>query len=40
MLGGCVEGMVPDHVARAMKKKFEAPGNPGEDAVNIVSLRD
>lgn len=40
MLGGCVDGMVPEHVARAMKKKFDLPGNPGEDTVSLVSLRD
>jgi pantetheine-phosphate adenylyltransferase len=40
MLGGCVEGMVPPHVARAMRTKFEDPGNRGEAHVRLVSLRD
>ena len=40
MLGGCVEGMVPDHVARAIKARFDAPGNEGESRVSLVSLRD
>jgi pantetheine-phosphate adenylyltransferase len=40
MLGGCVEGMVPDHVARAIKARFDIPGNEGENNVSLVSLRD
>ena len=40
MLGGCVEGMVPPHVAAAMWAKFEGPGNEGGDHVRLVSLRD
>jgi pantetheine-phosphate adenylyltransferase len=40
MLGGCVDGMVPAHVSAAMKAKFNAPGNEGERAVKLVSLRD
>ncbi|MBN1660029.1 MAG: pantetheine-phosphate adenylyltransferase [Anaerolineae bacterium] len=40
MLGGCVEGMVPDHVAQAIKARFDAPGNEGENKVSLVSLRD
>ena len=40
MLGGCVTGMVPPHVAEAMRAKFEASGSEGEHAVRLVSLRD
>jgi pantetheine-phosphate adenylyltransferase len=40
MLGGCVKGMVPDHVASAMEAKFATPGGCGEDSVKLVSLRD
>jgi pantetheine-phosphate adenylyltransferase len=40
MLGGCVDGMVPPHVAEAMQAKFEAPGDEGNASVRIVSLRD
>ena len=40
MLGGCVDGMVPPHVAKAMQAKFEGPGSDGEDKVRLVSLRD
>jgi pantetheine-phosphate adenylyltransferase len=40
MLGGCVEGMVPPHVAQAMRRKFAEPGNAGESRVKLVSLRD
>jgi len=40
MLGGCVEGMVPDHVAQAMRRKFETPGGCGDETVKLVSLRD
>lgn len=39
MLGGCVSGMVPPHVAEAMQAKFTGPGGQ-EDAVRLVSLRD
>lgn len=39
MLGGCVEGMVPDHVAKAMDAKFSGLGN-NADRVRLVSLRD
>jgi len=39
MLGGCVEGMVPDHVAQAMQARFEASG-ASQDQVRLVSLRD
>lgn len=40
MLGGCVEGMVPAHVARAIVAKFDEPGGSGQAAVRLVSLRD
>jgi len=40
MLGGCVNGMVPDHVAQAIEAKFDEPGCEGQAAVNLVSLRD
>lgn len=40
MLGGCVDGMVPPHVARALKSRFSASNSPGADSVRLVSLRD
>jgi pantetheine-phosphate adenylyltransferase len=40
MLGGCVSGMVPSHVAEAMAAKFERPGNRSEEQIRLVSLRD
>lgn len=40
MLGGCVNGMVPPHVAEALQAKFAGPGNEGEARVGLVSLRD
>ena len=40
MLGGCVVGMVPSHVAEAIQAKFAEPGNEGESQVRLVSLRD
>ena len=40
MLGGCLDGMVPPHVAKALTAKFATPGNQGEDTVRLVSLRD
>jgi len=40
MLGGCVDGMVPLHVAKALGEKFSGPGNDGEAHVRLVSLRD
>jgi pantetheine-phosphate adenylyltransferase len=40
MLGGCVDGMVPSHVARAIEAKFDEPGREGQPAVKLVSLRD
>lgn len=40
MLGGCVDGMVPSHVADALRAKFEVPGSQGADSVKLISLRD
>ena len=40
MLGGCVDGMVPAHVARALQARFRAPGDEAMDSVKLVSLRD
>jgi pantetheine-phosphate adenylyltransferase len=40
MLGGCVTGLVPPHVAVAMQAKFEKPGNRQEEHIKLVSLRD
>jgi pantetheine-phosphate adenylyltransferase len=40
MLGGCVDGMVPSHVADALQAKFRVPGNDEADVVRLVSLRD
>jgi pantetheine-phosphate adenylyltransferase len=39
MLGGCVDGMVPDQVAKAMEAKFSGLGE-NADRVRLVSLRD
>jgi pantetheine-phosphate adenylyltransferase len=40
MLGGCVDNMVPAHVARAMRTKFDGDGNDTDDTVGLISLRD
>ncbi len=40
MLGGCVDSMVPPHVAVAMSAKFEGPASADEENVKLVSLRD
>jgi pantetheine-phosphate adenylyltransferase len=40
MLGGCVDGMVPPHVAQALQSRFMAPDGTGADSVRLVSLRD
>ncbi|MFC2029515.1 pantetheine-phosphate adenylyltransferase [Chloroflexota bacterium] len=40
MLGGCVEGMVPPHVAAAMQAKFEREDEQAGERVRLVSLRD
>jgi pantetheine-phosphate adenylyltransferase len=40
MLGGCVTGMVPTHVAAALEAKFSSPTIAGEAQVGLISLRD
>lgn len=40
MVGGCVDKMVPAHVAAALKEKFHSLGANAGDKVRIVSLRD
>jgi pantetheine-phosphate adenylyltransferase len=40
MLGGCVDGMVPPHVAQAMEAKLLEPDPEGNRSVRLVSLRD
>lgn len=40
MLEGCVDGMVPAHVAGALQAKFGIPDGKAADAVKLVSLRD
>jgi pantetheine-phosphate adenylyltransferase len=40
MLGGCVTGLVPAHVADALKARFEDSGNQQEAQIRLVSLRD
>jgi len=40
MLDGCVDGMVPPHVAEAIRTKLEGPDSQGEQQVKLVSLRD
>jgi pantetheine-phosphate adenylyltransferase len=40
MLRGCVEGMVPSHVAAAMQAKFDREDEKAGDRVRLVSLRD
>ena len=40
MLGGCVDGMVPPPVAKAMEAKFAELDPEGERSVKLVSLRD
>ena len=40
MAGGCIDSMVPTHVAAALKREFEGLGEKGNDKVQIVSLRD
>ena len=39
-LGGDVSGMVPSHVAEALKARFSELGEDGPNAVPVVSLRD
>jgi len=40
MVGGCVDKMVPPHVAVALKERFHSLGANAGDKVRIVSLRD
>ena len=40
LVGGCVDQMVPAHVARALGVKFAHLGADGGGRVQIVSLRD
>jgi pantetheine-phosphate adenylyltransferase len=40
MVGGCVDQMVPVHVAAALKEKFRRLGPDAGSMVQIVSLRD
>jgi len=40
MVGGCVDGMVPPHVASALKVKFHRLGADAGSKVQIVSLRE
>lgn len=40
MLGGCVEGMVPEHVRAALEAKFDGTACDEENDVRLVSLRD
>jgi len=40
MEGGCVDEMVPRHVAEALKEKFHSLGAAAGSKVRIVSLRD
>jgi pantetheine-phosphate adenylyltransferase len=39
-LGGDVSGMVPDHVAKALRARFFELGDDGPESVPVVSLRD
>ncbi|MGD8463376.1 MAG: pantetheine-phosphate adenylyltransferase [Anaerolineae bacterium] len=40
MLDGCVDGMVPPHVAEAMLSRFKDSDNESTDPVKLISLRD
>ena len=40
MLGGCVEGMVPEHVRAALEARFDGSTCDDETDVRLVSLRD
>jgi pantetheine-phosphate adenylyltransferase len=40
MVGGCVDQMVPTHVATALQEKFRSLGPDGGGKVQIVSVRD
>ncbi len=39
-LGGNVNGMVPPHVNKALKKRFQELGGDGQQVVPMTSLRD
>ncbi len=39
-LGGDISGMVPPHVAQALKERFAELGEDGRNSVPVVSLRD
>jgi len=38
MLGGYIDGMVPPHVASALKRKLEELDKRGEGEIRIISL--
>ncbi|MGQ9492371.1 MAG: pantetheine-phosphate adenylyltransferase [Anaerolineae bacterium] len=40
MVGGCIDAMVPKHVAEALQEKFHRLGGDAGSKVQIVSLRD
>ena len=40
MVGGCVDKMVPPHVAAALKAKFDSLGAKAGTTVDVVSLRE
>jgi pantetheine-phosphate adenylyltransferase len=40
MLDGCVDGMVPSHVAQALQSRLNSPDGERSDSVRLVSLRD
>jgi pantetheine-phosphate adenylyltransferase len=40
MLGGCLDGMVPESVASALRAKFGDPRSEEANSVRLVSLRD
>jgi pantetheine-phosphate adenylyltransferase len=40
MVGGCIDDMVPPHVAAALKDRFQRLGSEAGSKVQIISLRD
>jgi len=40
MLGGCIEGMVPPPVEKALREKFKGLGEDLQGKISIISLRD
>jgi len=38
MLGGCIDRMVPPHVASALKRKLKELGRGGEGEIKVISL--